>query len=41
MEPYEVVQYFLKMFILIGAALGGALVGVKLRKRKNEKEGQE
>lgn len=41
MELYEVVQFYLKMFLLIGAAVAGALVGIKMRKRKNEKEGQE
>lgn len=41
MEDYEVVQYFLKAIILAAAALAGAMVGIKMRKRKNKKEGQE
>ena len=41
MEAYEVVQFFAKFVFLAAVAFAGAMVGIKARKRKNKKEGQE
>ncbi len=41
MEVYEIIEYFLKAIILAAVAYAGIMTGVRARRRKNEREGQE